>query len=58
LAGEVRIRIRYKRFVTEWIDLLMVSESELRELLKGTDWELTETLSEDNGRYTAVIVKA
>ena len=57
LAGQVRIRIRYKKFVTEWIDFLMVSESELRTLLEGTDWKLTETLSGNNGRYTAVIDK-
>jgi SAM-dependent methyltransferase len=57
LAGQVRIRIRYKKYVTGWIDLLMVSEGELRNVLTGTDWKLAEIIKGDGGRYTAVIEK-
>lgn len=57
LPGQIRCRVRYKKYVTEWIDLLMVSESELREILRGTNWEINQTIADDHGRYTAVIDK-
>jgi hypothetical protein len=57
LPGQVRIRVRYKKYATAWIDLLMVSEEELRALLEGLPWRLAETLRGEAGRYTAVIEK-
>jgi SAM-dependent methyltransferase len=58
LLGQVRIRVRYKKYATAWIDLLMVSEEELRALLKGTPWRLADTIRGKAGRYTAVIEKS
>jgi 2-polyprenyl-3-methyl-5-hydroxy-6-metoxy-1,4-benzoquinol methylase len=57
LPGQIRCRVRYKKYVTDWIDLLMVSEAELREILSGTKWKITKTIRDDHGRYTAVIDK-
>ncbi|UCG24090.1 MAG: class I SAM-dependent methyltransferase [Chloroflexota bacterium] len=56
-AGQVRIRVRYKRYVTPWIDLLMVAKDELRQLLDGTGWELRETIEGEGGLYVAIIEK-
>lgn len=57
LPGQIRCRVRYKKYMTEWIDLLMVSESELREILKGTKWKINKIIQGVHGRYTAVIDK-
>ena len=56
-AGQVRIRVRYKRYVTPWIDLLMVTKEELRQLLDGTGWALRETIEGEGGLYVAIIEK-
>jgi SAM-dependent methyltransferase len=57
LPGQVRIRVRYKRYVTPWIDLLMVSKDELRQMVDGTGWELDETINDERGLYVAVLEK-
>ena len=58
LPGQVRIRVRYKRYVTPWIDLLMVSTDELRQIVDGTGWQLKETVDDEQGLYVAILMKA
>ncbi len=41
LAGQVRIRIRYKKYSTPWFDYLLVSKKEMRQILIGTGWKVT-----------------
>jgi hypothetical protein len=55
--GQVRIRVRYKRYVTPWFDLLMVSKDELLQITNGTGWELRETIDDERGLYVAVLEK-
>jgi len=55
LAGQVRIRVRYRRYVTPWIDLLMVSKDELGQIAAGTGWEMGETIDDERGLYAAVL---
>lgn len=40
MAGQVRIRVRYRTFVGRWFDYLLVSQSEMRELARGTGWRV------------------
>ena len=56
--GQARIRVRYKKYVTPWLDLLMVSVDELRRLLRDTGWEIAKTLRGEEGRYIAILEKA
>jgi hypothetical protein len=55
LPGQVRIRVRYKRYVTPWLDLLMVNKGEMRQIVDGTGWELSETIDGQGGLYVAVL---
>jgi SAM-dependent methyltransferase len=57
LSGQARIRIRYKKFVTPWIDFLMVSKNELGAILQGTDWEAKHFIESEDGVYIAIIEK-
>lgn len=57
MAGQVRLRVRYRQIKTPWFDYLMVSPEELEELLAGTGWRLGRTL-EGPDTYVAVIEKA
>jgi SAM-dependent methyltransferase len=40
MGGQVRIRVRYRRFVGKWFDYLLVSKKELQEIIKGTGWRI------------------
>jgi SAM-dependent methyltransferase len=56
MAGQIRLRVRYRELATPWFDYLMVSQGELSELLNGTGWSMGRVFqSEDT--YVAVIEK-
>lgn len=57
MSGQIRLRIRYKHFVTPWFDYLMVSPEELDEILDGTGWRVAQRYQAAGARraYTAVI---
>jgi len=55
MGGQVRIRVRYRRYATPWTDLLLVSPTEMREVIEGTGWASTELLCGDKGMYVAIL---
>ena len=57
LSGEARFRVRYKKYVTPWIDFLMVSKEEMRAILEGTNWEVREFIEGQKGVYVAILQK-
>jgi hypothetical protein len=57
MPGEARIRVRYKKYVTPWIDFLMVSKGEMEAVLEGTDWEVRDFIDGEHGVYVAVMEK-
>jgi SAM-dependent methyltransferase len=56
MAGQIRIRVRFRERATPWFDYLMVSQSELTQLLDGTGWVIRRTL-ESEETYIAIIDK-
>ncbi|HVJ31374.1 MAG TPA: class I SAM-dependent methyltransferase [Gammaproteobacteria bacterium] len=59
MSGQIRIRARYKRFVTPWFDYLMVSPAEMDTLLEGTGWRVAKRYAAAGARlYTTVIERA
>ncbi len=57
MGGQLRIRVRFKKYVTPWFDYLMVSKKEMKEILKDTGWQVHRFLVGKNGMYIAVLVK-
>lgn len=61
MAGQIRIRIRYRDVATPWFDYLFLSRPELEELARGTGWRLVRTYEDDDGAraglYIAVMEK-
>jgi len=57
MGGQVRIRVRYRKYATPWFDYLFVSRTEMREILKDTGWEIHDFLSSRSPTYAAVIEK-
>ena len=56
MSGQIRMRARYKRYVTPWFDYLMVSPAEMEALLEGTGWRVVKQYQPPGSRlYTAII---
>jgi SAM-dependent methyltransferase len=59
LGGQIRVRVRYRHFVTPWKDYLFVSKEELNEILEGTGWKVTSSFDDEEiDQYIAVIERA
>jgi SAM-dependent methyltransferase len=57
MGGQIRIRVRYQDVATPWFDYMFLSEPELREVLRGTGWQLERMLPGER-TYVAVIEKS
>jgi SAM-dependent methyltransferase len=56
MSGQIRMRARYKRYVTPWFDYLMVSPAEMEALLEGAGWRVVKQYQPPGSRlYTAII---
>lgn len=56
-AGQARVRVRYHRFSTPWLDLLLLSQKEFTRLVKGTGWKIDRFVEAGPPRYVAVLAK-
>jgi len=57
MAGQLRIRIRFRKCVGKWFDYLIVSKKEMEDILKGTGWKIKEIIDSGNSAYIAAIEK-
>jgi SAM-dependent methyltransferase len=57
MAGQVRIRYRYRRYKDSWFDYLFVSKNEMENIIEGTGWQVVEYLDSEGSSYIAIIEK-
>ncbi len=57
MAGQIRLRIRYKKYQTPWFDYLMASQSEMAGMFKGTCWKPIKFIPSGGSYYAAVLEK-
>ncbi len=58
MSGQIRLRARYKKYVTPWFDYLLVSKDEMEDILDGTGWVVRKYLdTEGAAGYIAVMDK-
>lgn len=57
MAGEIRLRVRHRELIGDWFDYLMVSQSEMQEIVEGTGWRVAEFIGGEGGPYVGVIEK-
>jgi SAM-dependent methyltransferase len=57
MAGEARFRVRYLTDATPWFDWLLVSPTEMEEIVAGTGWTLRHVLH-DEANFVGVIERA
>jgi hypothetical protein len=55
LAGQLRLRLRYRRCRTPWFDYLFVSPKEMERLLKGTGWHLRRVIRHGGDSFYAAV---
>lgn len=57
MPGQLRIRVRFRKVVGDWLDYLIVSKKEMGDILRGTGWEVRKFINSTGSMYTAVITK-
>jgi SAM-dependent methyltransferase len=57
MAGQLRIRARYKAYIGAWFDYLLVSKREMKTILAGTGWHLAKAIKSDGAMYIAILEK-
>lgn len=57
MSGQIRLRVRYKKYVTDWFDYLLVSKDEMHEILDGTGWKAMSFIDSEGPLYIAIIEK-
>ena len=56
MAGQLRLRVRYRDLIGPWFDYLIVSPDEMTSILEGTDWQIRRLIQEKgSGYYVAVL---
>jgi SAM-dependent methyltransferase len=55
MAGQLRLRIRYRAMATGWFDYLLCTPDELAGLLAGTAWQLSDVDDGDLPFYVATM---
>ncbi len=58
MGGQVRIRVRYRTVIGPWFNYLLVSPTEMADIVQGTGWRIATRLqSENQPFYVAVLEK-
>ena len=55
MPGQVRMRLRYRTFVTPWFDYLLVSKKQMWTILQGTGWKVNRFIDGPGPVYVAII---
>lgn len=57
MPGQVRMRVRYRKYATPWFDYLFVSPEEMREMLADSGWKVERIIGNGDPTYFAIITK-
>ena len=57
MSGQLRVKVRYKKYATPWFDYLIVSKDEMESILDGTGWRVTKYIDAGDSHYAAIIEK-
>ena len=58
MGGQIRLRVRCRRYATPWIPFLIVSRQEMESILEGTGWAVSKYIGTDAAPYVVIIDKA
>jgi SAM-dependent methyltransferase len=55
MAGQARLRVRYKKFSSKWFDYLLVSQDEMMRISEGTGWHVECFIDSTESTYIGII---
>jgi SAM-dependent methyltransferase len=55
MAGQLRLRVRYRDLIGPWFNYLFVSPDEMASILEGTQWRITRLLQSGSAYYVAIL---
>ena len=58
MSGQLRIRIRFRKYIGEWFDYLLVSKKEMKKILRDTGWKVKKFINSKGSLYIAIIERA
>jgi SAM-dependent methyltransferase len=56
-AGQLKLRLRFRNFCSDWFQYLLVSKKEMAAVVDGTGWRITEFLESGRHPYIAILKK-
>lgn len=57
LSGQLKIRVRYLNMKSKWFDYLLASKAGVKEIIRGTGWQMKNNFDGDNGAFITVLSK-
>ena len=57
MSGQIRMRVRYLVYRSDWSDYLMVSRDEMQSILSGTGWRVLKFLDSSGPAYVGILEK-
>ncbi len=57
LPGQLRLRVRFKKYVGDWFDYLTVSKEEMEKIVENTGWKIKRFINSEKSIYVAIIEK-
>lgn len=57
MPGQLRIRVRFRNYIGDWFDYLLVSKNQMKDILKDTGWKVRKFIDSGKFIYIAVIEK-
>jgi SAM-dependent methyltransferase len=58
MAGQAKIRVRYKKYATPWLHFLIVSQQEMEEILEDSFWKVTKYINGERGQFIVILNKS
>ncbi|MFX1573881.1 MAG: methyltransferase domain-containing protein [Promethearchaeota archaeon] len=57
MPGQIKIRARFRNYIGNWFEYLLVSKEEMTEFFKGTGWTVREFIESESSRYIGIMEK-
>jgi SAM-dependent methyltransferase len=57
MAGQIRLRIRYRQYATPWFDYLLVSPEEMAALAESAGWRVAKVIRDNGPLYVGILEK-
>jgi len=57
MQGQIRLRVRHRKYKSPWIDYLLVSKEEMKDIVSNTGWQIDRFIDSDTSMYIAILGK-